>query len=232
MSDSPGIDLIHSVSIRQANKSKGFRTRRGYLATFTAGPGVKSSHDVSFPYAVDLMNGDYWLPSTAHQENKLWVEIHPNLNLAALVSGAATSGAVASGDTYVTLNAQGAGALAALLASDGVTQCNEVYFRLTSIPGDPLDYTDLRMANWDAANSRLVSPSGGAFGLTASSGAAVYVTSRWEDGTYLAPGEYVKIGDETVGSSSLPANIPIRFVIQNEAATELKIGFNLAYLHS
>lgn len=232
MTDVPGIELMSEVKIRQSNKSKGFRTRRGYLATFAAGPNVKSHYDVALPNSVDLMNGDYWLPSTAHQENQLWVEVHPNLPLAALVSGSAISGGVASGDAEVTLNAQGKGALNALLTSDGVRQSDEVYFRLTSVPSDVTDFSALRMAKWDGDAGKLLSPSGAAFGLTATSGDPVFVTTRWEDGTFLAPGEYVQIGSETVGSSFLPAGVSLRFIMLNKGTDPVVIGFNLTYMHS
>jgi hypothetical protein len=188
--------------------------------------------DVSLPYAVDLVQGDYFVPSGASLENRLWVEIAPNTNLALLVPGAGISANVAAGDTHVALNAQAAAALTAFLTSGGVTQTDEVWFRLTSVPGNVTDFTALKKAKWDSANSRLVAYAGAAFGLTAAAGDALYVTVRFEDGTYLAKNEFVEIGAEILGSSSLPANTPIRFIVENADTAQVKIGFNLTYLHS
>jgi hypothetical protein len=220
------------LKLNQTDKSLGFRTRRGFSKVFDAGPNVKSFTDVSFPYPIDLLCCDYETPTTASQKNRLWVEIAPNTNMADLVAGAATSSAVASGDTEVAVNAQAKAAISAFLTSDGFIQKEEVYFRLTSIPADVTDFTALKQARWDPTNSKLVSPDGSAFGLTAASGDAVYLTLRWEDGSYLAKGEFVRIGDETSGSSSVPAGTKLRMVLLNEGTGSIDIGFNFVYFHS
>jgi hypothetical protein len=233
-SDAVIVDRVDekALKIDQTDKSLGFRTRRGFFKTFTAGANVKSYIDVSFPYAVDLLCCDYKTPSGVSAKNRLWVEIAPNTDMAALVSGAALSAAVASTDTEVVVNAQAKGAIGAFLSRDGFTQTEEVYFRLTSIPSDPTDFTALKQGRWDPANSKLKSHDGSALGLTAASGDKVYLTLRWEDGSYLAKGEFVRIGDETSGSSSLPAGTPLRMMLLNEDASEIDIGFNLVYFHS
>lgn len=215
--------------LEHADQSKGLRTRKGFRNSFTAS--AKSKYDISFDHAVDLMSGDFYLPSTVSQYNRLWVEVAPNTDLDALVSGAAISTAVTSTDTEVVVNAQAKGALDAFLDVDGDVQVEEVYFRLTSVPGDPTDFTDLRVARWDSTNSKLLSPDGSAFNLTASASDKIFVTVRWEDGTYIAPGSYIRIGDETLTSSNLPANTTIRFIIENDDITALDIAFNLTYLH-
>ncbi|HUU21632.1 MAG TPA: hypothetical protein VM389_03770 [Phycisphaerae bacterium] len=232
MAETPGTEFTRSVHVDQRDKSAGFRSRCGFFKSFDAGPDTKSLYDISFPYAVDLMQGDYWIPSTVNPKNRLWVEVAPNTNLDLLVSGAACDGAVASGDSEVVLNAQAKGALDAMLTNNGDMQTEEVYFRLTSVPGDETDFTNLRKARWDSANSKLVSPDGSAFGLTASDADDIFITVRWEDGSYLAPGEFVRMGDETLGSSQLPANTKIRFIMLNEDGSAVDVGFNLTYLHN
>ncbi len=188
---------------------------------------------MSFPYDVDLLGGDYFIPSGKSNLNRAWVELAPNLDLDLLAPGAAIDAAVVATDTEVTLNAFAAAALDGMLTEDsGLKQTDEVFFRLTSVPGDETDFTDLRKAHWDSANKKLKSPDGSQFNLTATNGDKVFITIRFEDGSYLAPGSYVRMGDETVGSSSLPANTKIRFIIENMDAADLDIGFNLTYLHS
>jgi hypothetical protein len=226
----PGIALISEVRVRQSDFSKGFRTRAGFL--LTAAANVKTKLDLSFPYGVDVNQGDYFAPADAHHENRLWVEIAPNTPLAALVPGSAISADVTSSDTQVTVNAQAKAALNAFLAYGSLTQTDEVFFRLTSVPGDPTDFSALKKARWDSDNSKFVAYNGVAFGLTATAGDAIFVTVRFEDGSYIAPGEFVRIGDEILGSSYLPANTPIRFIIQNAGNSEIKLPFNLTYLHS
>lgn len=223
---------LRKVGIDQKDDSAGFRTRAGFLPSFAAGPGVLSKFDISFPYPIDIMQGDYWLPATVSPKSRLWVEIAPNTDLAALAPTAALANAVAAGDTEVGLNALGKAALDAFLTDNGNMQTEEVYFRLTSVPVDETDFTALRKARWDSANGKLVAPDGAAFGLTAAAGDKVFVTIRFEDGTYLAPGEHVRIGDESLGSSGLVAGVKVRFILRNEDAVALEVGFNLTYLHS
>lgn len=230
MSEIPGIDLVSEVKLHQSSKSKGFRTRAGFL--MIAAAGVKTKLDVSFPYDIDLTEGDYFEPSGANLENRLWVEVAPNTPLHALVPSAAITNNVVAGDTEVVLNAQATAALSAFLTSGGVTQNDEVWFRLTSVPGDPTDFTALKKAKWNSATSKLTSYSG-AFGLTATAGDSVFVTVRFEDGTYIARSAHVRIGDDIIGSSYVPANTTLRFVVENaDGAAQVKIGFNLSYLHS
>ena len=230
MSEVPGIDLISDVHIRQTATSKGFRTRAGYL--MVAAAGARTKLDVSYPYNVDLTQGDYFEPSGASLENRLWVEVSPNTPLNALVSGAGLQNNVVAGDTEVVLNAQAKAALSAFLTSGGSMQNDEVWFRLTSVPGDPTDFTALKKAKWNPATSKLTSYSG-AFGLTATAGDSVFVTVRFEDGTYIARNQFVRIGDEIIGSSSIPANTVLRFVVENaDNAAQVKISFNITYLHS
>lgn len=223
---------FRKVGIDPKDKSAGFRTRAGFFKTFDAGPGAKSHLDISFPYAVDMMQGDYWILAAASPKNRLWVEIAPNTDLAALAPTAAVQGAVASGDTEVAVNAMAKAALDAFLAHNGASQSEEVYFRLGGVPSDPTDFTALKKARWDSANAKLVSADGSAFGLTAGVGDKVFVTVRWEDGSYVAPGEFVVVGGETPGSSSLPANTTLRIILLNEDAVARDIGFNLTYLHN
>ena len=94
MPETQGIDFLRKVKIQQNEQSKGFRTRCGKLLAVSAGPGVKSYVDFSWPYQVDLMSGDYCIVGTANRLNRAWVEIMPNLDLHLLVSGAAISGNV------------------------------------------------------------------------------------------------------------------------------------------
>jgi hypothetical protein len=223
---------IRKVGIDQKDKSAGFRTRKGFSNTFAAGPNVKSYFDISWPYDVDLALGDYKIPAAANAANRLWIELAPNFDLAILAAPAAIQNAVAAGDTGVVLNPYAKAALDGLLASNGDVQTSEVYFRLTSIPGDPTDFTALRMAKWDSENSKLVSPTGAAFGLAAAAGDKIFITTRWEDGSYIFPGEYIRIGDESLGSSSLPAGVKIRVIVLNEDAAALTMYFNLVYYHS
>jgi len=230
--ETPGISLVSKVDIRQVDKSTGFRTRAGFFKSFDAGPNVKSFLDVSFPYAVDLLSGDYYLPSTANPKSRLWVEIAPNTDMAALVGGAAISAAVVSTDAEVAVNAQAKGAIDAFLTADGSRQTEEVYFRLTSVPSDVCDFTALKKATWDSTNSKLKAPDGAAFGLTASSGDKVYLTMRWEDGSYISPGQYIRVGDETFGSSGVPKNVKLRVIVLNEDSSVMDLGFNLTYFHS
>jgi hypothetical protein len=232
MEETPGVSLVRKVDIRQVDKSAGFRSRAGFFNSFTAGPNVKSFLDVSFPYAVDLLAGDYYLPATSSPKSRLWVEIAPNTDMAALVAGAAISAAVASTDTEVTVNAQAKGAIDAFLTSNGDKQTEEVFFRLTSIPSDVCDFAALKKASWDSTTSKLKSPDGAALGLTAASGDKVYLTMRWEDGTYISPGQHIRVGDETFGSSSVPKNVKLRVIMLNENATAMDLGFNLTYYHS
>ena len=230
MSEVPGIELISDVKIHQAAKSKGFRTRAGFL--MVAAMGVKTKMDVSFPYNIDLVEGDYFEPSGASLENRLWVEVASNTPLHALVPSAALQNNVVAGDAEVVLNAQATAALSAFLTVDNVMQNDEVWFRLTSVPGDPTDFTLLKKAKWNPATSKLTSYNG-AFNLTATAGDSVFVTVRFEDGTYIARNTYVRIGDDIVGSSYVPANTTLRFVVENaDGAAQVKIGFNLTYLHS
>lgn len=230
MSEVPGIELISEVKIHQSAKSKGFRTRAGFM--LIAAANAKTKLDVSFPYDVDLVEGDYYEPSGASLENRLWVEVAPNTPLHALVPSAALQNNVVAGDTEVVINAQAKAALGAFLTVDNQMQNDEVFFRLTSVPGDPTDFTDLRKAKWDPVNSKLVSYNG-AFNLTATAGDSVFVMARFEDGTYIARNEFVKIGDEIVGSSHIPANTVLRFIVFNaDGVSQVKIGFNLTYLHN
>src|SRR3990172_8618683 len=97
---------LREVGIRHRDKSAGFRNRAGFFKTFDAGPNVKSLLDISFPYPVDLLQGDYWVPAAASPKNRLWVEIAPNTDLALLVPGAGTQNVVASGDTEIVVTAQ------------------------------------------------------------------------------------------------------------------------------
>lgn len=232
MSEVQGIDLLSTVKIRQTATSKGFRTRAGYILTCAAGPNVRTKIDVSFPYKVDVAQGDYCAPAAAHIENRLWVEVAPNTPLQALVAGAALAANVVPADTEVTINAQAAGALTAFLTSEGLIQNDEVYFRLTSVPADPMDFALIKKAKWDQATNKLKAYNNVAFGLTATAGDSVFVTVRFEDGSYIAQGEYVRIGDEILGSSTLPANVTLRFIVENMGITETKLPFNLTYLHS
>ncbi len=232
MVETPGVSLLSRVGVKQTDRSAGFRTRQGFFKNFAAGPNVKSFLDISFPYAIDLLCGDYFLPTSANLNTRLWVEIAPNTDMAALVAGAGLSAAVASTDTEVAVNAQAKGAIDAFLSSDGPMQTQEVFFRLTSIPSDVCDFAALKKASWDSANSKLKSPDGSALGLTAASGDKVFLTLRWEDGTYIARGDNVRVGDETLGSSSIPANTKLRIIMLNEESTARDLGFNLTYFHS
>ena len=222
---------IRKVGISQKDKSSGYRTRRGYAFTVAGGPGVKTVYDIVWPYDIDMALGDYKIPATTSAQNRLWIEIAPNFDLAILAAPAALQSAVAAGDSEVVLNPYAKAALDGFLTTNGTKQTREVYFRLTSVPGDPTDFTNLKMANWDSGNSKLVSPTGAAFGLMATAGDKVFVTLRWEDGSYVFPGEYIRIGDESLGSSEIPAGVTIRVVILNEDVTPLDMAFNLVYYH-
>lgn len=232
MAETPGTEHLRAIHVDQRDKSKGFRTRRGFFNQFSAGPNVKSLYDISLPYAVDLLQGDYWIPATVNPKNRLWVEIAPLTDLALLVGSAGCDGAVVATDTEVVVNAQAKAALDAMLTSNGDMQTEEVFICLTAKPGDEADTDAVTKVRWDSANSKFVSPDGSSqLNLTAADADKIFVTVRWEDGSYLAPGEFVRMGDETLGSSQLPANTKIRFIMLNEDATAVDVGFNLTYLH-
>lgn len=135
---------LREVGIRHRDKSAGFRTRAGFFKTFDAGPDAMSFLDIAFPYPVDMLQGDYWLPAAASPKNRLWVEIAPNTDLALLAPTAGIQNAVAAGDTEIVVNAMAKAALAGFLKHDGLTQTEEVFVRLTSVPADPTDFTALR----------------------------------------------------------------------------------------
>lgn len=221
---------IREVGINQKDKSTGFRTRKGFFYQFAAES--KSKFDIVFPYDIDLMSGDYYIPTTAGSNNRLWVEIAPNLDLTLLAAPAGTNSAVVSGDTEITVNGYAKAVLDSLLTADSNMQTQEIFFRLTSVPTDETDFTDLKQAYWDSDSSKLKSYNGSAFGLTADSGAKIFTTLRWEDGSYIAPGTFIRVGEETIGSSQLPKNVKLRIIIENEDASPLDMGFNLTYLHS
>lgn len=238
-----GINLksVGEVHVKQPNKTQGFRTRKGFYHQFDAAVDAetpsRSYFDVSFPYDIDLSQGDYYFPSV-DPATRLWVESPPNLSLDLVaqsvgypVGSAVLGGAVASGDTEVVLNPVAAAILSSVL-TDSTTKKRreqEVYFRLTSVPGDETDYTALRAARWDAKNGKLVSPTGAAFNLTANAGEHVFITLRFEDGAYLAGACQVRMGDDSLDSSHVPAGTVIRLVIENPSINPLDAFFNLTY---
>jgi hypothetical protein len=233
MTETLGIPSKQKVSIDATAKSKGFRSRSGFQKTFTKG--VKSFLDVSFPYDIDLLSGDACIPANASPLNRLWVEVLPNLPLAALVPGAGLSAAVVATSKEWLVNAQAKGALDAVLKSGDAgspMQTTEVFARLTSVPGDPTDFANLRMLRWDSENSKLVSADGSDLGIVAAQGDPIFLTMRYENGSYLPPG-VLHAGGETMGSAFIPANTPLRFVIENaDQNNDLILGINLTYYHS
>lgn len=228
---------LKSVAIDEADQTQGFRNREGFIYTYPAS--TKGYFDISFPHDIDLLMGDYYVLASADPKNRLWVEIAPNMDLDILAQlGGAPAGsaklenAVIATDTEIVLNDVAKAALDGFLAgSDGKLMVDRVFFRLGSIPADPMDWTVLKMAKWDSAQKKLVSYSG-TFNLTAAAGDKVFVTLRWEDGSYIAPGQKARIGDETIGSSNLPAGTVIRMVVDNVETGDRDIPFNLTYLHN
>lgn len=220
---------IRKVAIKQADKTKGFRTRAGFTHSFQAAQ--KDYFDISWPYEIDMLMGDYRIADSLGLDNRLWVEVGPNTDLDAVTSGAALQNAVVPTDTEVILNALAKAALDGMLQDNGALRTCEVYFRLTSVPGDPTDFSALKMATWDSENSKLVSPDGSQFSLTAAAGDKVFITVRWEDGTYLCPGASIRIGDETLDGSNIKAGTPVRFIVENNEASAFTGYINIVYLH-
>jgi len=231
MPETPGASIITKVAIDQTDESKGFRTRCGFRKAFDAGPAKKSFYDIVFPYDVDLLAGDFYVPAGKSPFNRLWLEIAPNTDLALLAPGAGLSSSVVAADTEISVNPFAKAALDAMLKVNGETQNEEVFVRLVSIPADPTDFSALKKVRWDSANSKLKSADGSQLGLSGQTGEKIFITVRFEDGSYISPGQHVEIGHETLGSSSLGAGVPLRFVILNEDNAQLDIGFNLTYLH-
>ncbi len=226
---------LREVGIRQTDETQGFRNREGFTHEFDAAPSAgnpKRSHfDVAWKHAVDLIGGDYYAPAAADERNRLWVEIMPNLPLHAIVPAAGLGVAVAATDTEMTVNPQAKGALDGVLDADGRIQRERVYVRVGAVPADPMDWSALKLCRWDSANSKLISYDGSPLGFTGSAGAQIFITNRWEDGSYIAPGARYRIGDETSGSSNLPADTVIRFVIENNEIAKRRYSFNLTYYH-
>jgi len=231
MPETPGAEVITKVAIDQTDESKGFRTRCGFRKSFDAGPNKKSYYDIVFPYDVDLLAGDFYEPSGKSPFNRLWLEIAPNLDLALLAPGAGLSASVVAADTEISVNPFAKAALDGMLSIDGKMQNEEVFVRLVSVPADPTDFAALKKVRWDSQNSKLVSADGSQLDLSGQTGEKVFITIRFEDGSYISPGQHVEIGRETLGSSALGAGTPLRFIILNEDNVALDIGFNLTYLH-
>ena len=234
---------LSEVHVKQPAKTQGFRTRRGFRHTFEAAVDAetpkRSCLDITFPYAIDLSQGDYYLPTADWSPGtRLWVESPANLSLDLVAqsvgypaSSAGLGAAVVAGDTTITLNPLAAAMLGAVL-TDGVSKKQrkqEIYFRLASIPGDPTDFSDLREACFDAATGQLMDPYGNAFGLTGAVGDDIFITLRFEDGAYLAAGSMVRMGDDSLDSSHIPGGTLIRLVIENTSLNPLDVFFNLTY---